>query len=285
MKKLLCLLMALVLVFAFAACGGDKGSTDDGKTNANGATTIKFDAESYNVGVDAYIMISDHVTVEPAGAKVVYSSSDETIAELSSVKGEFYGVKSGEVTVTAKSEDGKVVATCKLVVAGMGNVIGRDDVNNIGGITNKSWGHVERPDDNDAIIIIINTAIASGTDMSNAVAMKYGEPGADGSAAAYYDGYYIAKTGGTGNYKLENIPEGKYVGLIVSSKVYTQKSYDVNEAVSTFKASPMGKCFTDTEINTMVGEFFNREFYVGELEVKANEDTVFGYDFEPDLHQ
>ncbi len=281
MKKLLCLLMAVVLVFAFAACGGDKGDGDGANAGATNATAIVFDAESYSVGVDGYITISDHVTVTPAGAKVVYSSSDETIAELSSVKGEFYGVKGGEVTVTAKSEDGKVVATCKLVVEGKGNVIGRDDETNVGGITNKRYGHVERPDDNDAIIILINTAIANndGADMSNAVALNYGEVAQDGSAAAYYDGYYIAKTGGTGNYKLENIPEGKYDGIIISSQEYSQKLYDVATSVAAFKATAMAKYFTDAEINTMVGAFFNREFYVQEVEVKANENTVFGYDF------
>ncbi len=289
MKKLLCLLMAVALIFAFAACGGSDDKTDASKpagdTAATAVTSIKFDAESYNVGVDDYLMISEHVTVEPTGAKVVYSSSDETIAELSSVKGEFYGVKSGEVTITAKSEDGKVSATCKLIVAGLGTVVARD--NNVGGITNKRWGAVERPDDADAYVIIVPKNLADA-DMSKAVdyVASAGEKGSDGSCAVAVNGYYIAKTGDTGNYKLENVPEGDYVGIIISSMDYTaKKSYDKAEAVKTFKASAMAKYFNDTQIDSFVGNFFNREFYVGEFTVAANTNTVFGYDFEPDLHQ
>jgi predicted small lipoprotein YifL len=289
MKKLLCLLMAVALVFAFAACGGSDDKPDAsqpaGDAAATAATSIKFDAESYNVGVDDYLMISEHVTVEPAGAKVVYSSSDETIAELSSVKGEFYGVKSGEVTVTAKSEDGKVTATCKLVVAGVGTVVARDG--NVGGITNKRWGAVERPDDSEAYVVIIPKNLADA-DMSKAVdyVANAGEKGADGSCAVAVNGYFIAKTGDTGNYTLENVPEGDYVGIVISSMDYTsKKSYDKATAIATFKASAMGKFFNDTQIDSFVGNFFNREFYVGEFTVTANTNTVFGYDFEPDLHQ
>lgn len=288
MKKLLCLLMAMLVVLSFAACGGDdKGDTNSTASNAGpaAATSIKFDAESYEVGVDAYLMISEHVTVEPAGAKVVYESSDEEIAELVSVKGEFYGVKTGEVTVTAKSEDGKVVATAKLVVQGFGTVVARDDETNVGGITNKRWGAVERPDDSEAYIVIIPKGL-SGADMSKAVALDAGEKATDGSCAVAVNGYYIAKTGDTGNYVLENIPEGDYVGIIISSMDYTsRKQYDVNTALATFKSSAIGSYFSEAETNDFVQKFFNREFHVGEFSVSANTKTVFGYDFQPDLDQ
>ena len=289
MKKLLCLLMAVALVFAFAACGGNnEGNTNSTASNAApaGATSIKFDAESYTVGVEEYIEFKNHVTVEPAGAEIKFSCSDETIAEVySATKGEFFGAKSGEVTVTASSADGKVTATAKLVVAGVGTVVARD--NNVGGITNKRWGAVERPDDADAYVIILPKSL-SGADMSKAVeyAANAGEKGSDGSCAVAVNGYYIAKTGDTGNYKLENVPEGEYIGIIISSMDYTsRKQYSEADALATFKASAMGKYFSDAEAGQLVAKFFNREFYVGELTVTANTNTVFGYDFEPDLHQ
>ncbi len=288
MKKLLCLLMAVVLVFAFAACGNsdkDDASKPDGNA-ATVATSIKFDAESYTVGVEDYLMISEHVTVEPAGAKVVYSSSDETIAELSSVKGEFYGVKSGEVTVTAKSEDGKVSATCKLLVVGFGSIVDSDG--NVGGITNKRWGYSEVRGDADAYVIIVPKNLEDGTDMSKAVdyITTTSEKAGDGSCAVAVNGYYVAKTGDTCNYKIENVPEGEYIGLIISSWDYTtKKDYDKATAVSTFKASAMGKYFSDAEINSLVSKFYEREFYVGELSVTTNNNTIFGYNFEPDMNK
>lgn len=288
MKKILCLMLSVLVLFAFAACGNsENGSSDNASTESKSgsvsATSIKFDAESYMVEVDDYIMLSDHITVEPAGATVKYSCSDETVAEIASPsKGEFMGLKTGEVTVTAASEDGTVTATCKLIVAGMGTVVARKD--NEGGITNKRWGAVERPDDANALVLIISKNIADGTDMSKAVALDCGEKGADGSCVASYNGFYVAKTGDTGNYNLEKIPEGEYVGLIVSSMDYTShKTYNVNTAVSALKASALSKYFTDAEINKLADSIYNREFYVGELTVTAKETTVFGYDFQPDV--
>lgn len=289
MKKVLCLMLSVLAVLAFAACGDSADSSskqDTGNSNTGTtakATSIKFSAESYTVEIEDYISFSDLVTVEPAGATVKYSCSDDTVAELTTPsKGEFMGLKTGEVTVTAASEDGSVTATCKLTVAGLGTVVARKD--NEGGITNKRWGAVERPDDADAMILIISKNIADGTDMSKAVAFDYGEKATDGSCAAKYDGFYIAKTGDTGNYELDGIPEGEYVGLIVSSMDYTtHKNYSTDTAVSALKASALAEFFTDAEIKQIANTIYNREFYVGTLTVTAKETTVFGHDFQPDV--
>ncbi len=301
MKKLLCLLMAMFVLFSFAACGESEGSADkdaaskdngsvvsdknDNSTNSDStvATSIKFDAESYTIGIGDDIKLIDHVTVEPAGAAVEFSCSDESIAVMySKSTGDIGGEASGEVTITVTSGD--VSATCKLVVAGFGTIVARDK--NVGGITNKRWGAVERPDDPDAYVIIVPKNL-SGADMSKAVnyVETAGEKLSDGSCAVAVNGYYVAKSGDTGNYTLNDVPEGEYVGIIISSMDYTsKKGYDKAEAIATFKASPMAKYFTDAEINSFVGNFYNREFYVGEFTVTANTNNVFGYDFEPDLH-
>lgn len=290
MKKLLSLVLSVVLLLSFAACGGDSDKETDGsdasKGSAAGVTSIKFDKESYTVEVEGYITLSEFVTVEPAGSALKFSSSDETIAEVSSSKkGEFMGVKTGEVTVTATSEDGSVSATCKLVVAGLGTVVARNGTE--GGITHKRWGAVERPDDANAKIVVIPKDLAEGTDMSKAVSFDYGEPAADNSCAvAYEEGYYVAKTGDTGNYELKGVPEGDYVGLIVCSRDYTaNKKYSKDTALATFKSSAIAKYFTDAEINTIVDSIYQLEFYVGEFTVRANEITVFGHDFAPDLDE
>lgn len=287
MKKLLSLVLSVVLLLSFAACGGDSDNKTDGsdasKGSAAGVTSIKFDKDSYTVEVEGYITLSEFVTVEPAGSALKFSSSDESIAEVtSSKKGEFMGVKTGEVTVTAASEDGSVSATCKLVVAGLGTVVARNGTE--GGITHKRWGAVERPDDANAKIVVVPKELAAGTDMSKAVSFDYGEPAADGSCAVSYEGYYVAKTGDTGNYELKGVPEGDYVGLIVCSRDYTaNKTYSKDTALATFKSSAIAKYFTDAEINTIVSSIYQLEFYVGEFSVKANEITVFGHDFAPDI--
>ncbi len=127
--------MAMFVLFSLAACGGEgesKDKTDAGSKAHAGNDTVKFDAEIYTVGVEEYITLKDHIVVEPADTAVKFSCSDETVVEVfSASKGEFMGVKTGEVTVTA----GEATATCKLVVAGMGTIVHCDG--NYGGITNR----------------------------------------------------------------------------------------------------------------------------------------------------
>ena len=53
-------------------------------------------------------------TVKPASTKVVFSSSDETIATVDATTGEVTGVKAGEVTIIAKA--GKTTKTVKMAV-------------------------------------------------------------------------------------------------------------------------------------------------------------------------
>ena len=286
MKKLLCLLMAMLVLFSFAACGGE-GETKDkdsaGSKAPTGEVTVKFDAESYTVGVEEYITLKDHVTVSPADTTLKFDCTDITVAEIfSASKGEFKGAKTGEVTVTVTA--GNATATCKLIVAGLGTIVHRDG--NEGGITNKRWGAVERPDDDKAYVVVIPKNLAAGTDMSKIVTLAVGDKLADGSSVVAANGYYVAKTGDTGNYTFENVPEGDYVGLIISGMDYTtKKSYDKATAVATFKASTMAKYFTDAEIDNFVELFYNREFYVSELTVTANQKTIFGHCFEPDMEQ
>lgn len=70
MKKILCLAVCAIMLFALAACGdkgSDASSTDTGSTassaSAASASSIKFDAEKYDVRVDGYNQISEHLTV------------------------------------------------------------------------------------------------------------------------------------------------------------------------------------------------------------------------------
>ena len=284
MKKFLCLVLTLAMIFCFAACGGN--------TDGDGASAdvkIEFKAEKYTVEVGDYIIFSELLTVTPAGTKLTYTSSDSSIASLfTPSKGEFEGLKAGEVTITAATKDGKASDTCTLTVVGMGTVVGRsvDEATGatIGGIANKYFTQIETPDDYDARIIIISKNIAEGTDMTDAVNLNYGEPGEDGSAAAAYanSSYFVARTGTNANYTLEKVPAGEYVGLIISSFDYKyHKDYDQDSSVAKFKNTAIAKYFTDEEIETLVSKFYDREFFVDELTVTAMEETVFGHIFKP----
>ena len=287
MKRLLCFIICIMIVFAFAACGSDNsGNSSTGGESLTSDTAVptllKFDAESYTVSVDGYNMISDHLTVEPAGAKVVYSVSDEETATITK-KGEVYGVKGGETTVTAASEDGTVKAECKVVVIGYGSIVARDDKTGEGGITNKRIGAPETPDDSNAIVLIISKNLPAGTDMTNAVALNYGERTADGYYGVAYDGYYVAKTNDKCNFLLTDVPEGDYVGLIISGKDYTSiVNYAQRDSVALLKESALGSYFTDAELAELSKALEEREFYVGDLTVKANETTIFCHGFAAD---
>lgn len=283
MKKLLCLVLTLAMIFCFAACGGN--TDGDG---ASAEVKIEFKAEKYTVEVGGYITFSELLTVTPADTQLTYTASDTTIASLfTPSKGEFEGLKAGEVTITAATKDGKVSDTCTLTVVGIGKVVGRgvDEAGlTVGGIANKYFSAVETPDDYDARIILISKNIAEGTDMTDAVNLNYGEAGEDGSAAAAYANstYFVARTGTNANYEFDKVPEGKYVGLIISSFDYTTfKSYDQASSVAKFKATEIAKYFTDAEIETLVSKFYDREFFVEEVTVKATETTIFGHVFKP----
>lgn len=279
MKKLLCLALTLVMLFSFVACGG-KSDTDGDKGSA-GNVKIEFKAEKYTVEVGGYITFSEMLTVTPADTKLTYTSSDSSIASLfTPSKGEFEGLKAGEVTITAATKDGKASDTCTLTVIGMGTVIGD--------IANKYFSAIETPVDGDARIIIISKNIAEGTDMTNAVNLNYGELGENGWASAAYanSSYFVARTaeGGdnSGKYKLEKVPAGDYVGIIISSFDYNRdKDYDQASSVEKFKNTAIAKYFTDGEIETLVSKFYDREFFVDELTVTAMEETVFTHIFKP----
>lgn len=283
MKKLLCLVLTLVMIFCFAACGGN--TDGDG---ASAEVKVEFKAEKYTVEVGGYITFSELLTVTPADTQLTYTASDTTIASLfTPSKGEFEGLKAGEVTITAATKDGKASDTCTLTVIGMGKVVGRgvDEAGlTIGGIANKYFAAVETPDDYDARIILISKNIAEGTDMTEAVNLNYGEAGEDGSGSASYANstYFVARTGTNANYEFDKVPEGEYVGLIISSFDYTTfKTYDQESSVAKFKNTAIAKYFTDEEIGTLVSKFYNREFFVDEVTVKATETTVFGHIFKP----
>ncbi len=286
MKKLLCLALTLVMLFSFAACGG-KSDADDDK-GAAGEVKIEFKEDKYTVEVGGYITFSQLLTVTPADTQLTYTCSDTSVASLfTPSKGEFEGLKAGEVTITAATKDGKVSDTCTLSVVGMGTVVARsvdESGATIGGIANKYWSAVETPDDYDARIIVISKNIAEGTDMTDAVNLNYGEASEDGSAAVAYanSSYFVARTGTNANYVLQKVPAGEYVGIIISSFDYTKyKDYDQDSSVATFKNTAIAKYFTDSEIETLVAQFYNREFFVDEFTVNAVETTVFGHVFKP----
>ena len=112
MKRIIAISMLVLLVIGiFAGCGSS--------SEAPMATAISFSKDSYSIDVSEAENIASFVTVEPAGAKVVYAVSDTSVATVSE-NGELSGIKAGSVELTASSVDGKVVATCKIIVTDNG---------------------------------------------------------------------------------------------------------------------------------------------------------------------
>lgn len=106
MKRIIAISMLVLLVIGiFVGCGSS--------SEAPMATAISFSKQSYFIDVSEAESITSFVTVEPAGAKVVYTISDESVATISE-NGEIRGIKAGSVDLTASSVDGKVTATCKI---------------------------------------------------------------------------------------------------------------------------------------------------------------------------
>ena len=127
MKKLLCLMMSVLLLFSFAACGGDsEGTGSNSSTDTASVTVLKFDAESYTIGIAESIELSKYVIVEPAGTKLNFTSDNAEVANIyNATTGDYEGAKTGETTVTVTA--GSLTATCKLIVAGKGTVVARND--------------------------------------------------------------------------------------------------------------------------------------------------------------
>ena len=295
MKKILALILCLALLFSFAACGGsdsdDSNSTDNGTVNAGdnnsvaaSVTSIKFAAETFEVKVGGYKMVSEGIVIEPAGSKVLYESSDSDIASVSK-KGEVSGLKEGTVTITAKSEDGSVTATCTVVVKGYGSIVARDEETKVGGITQKRYKAPEAPDDTNAIIVIISKNVDKSADKTIVTTLDYGTRNEDGYYFKSGEGFYVSRNNDKGNYLLEDVPAGDYVGLIICSKDYTNfKTYDNSTIVTTLKGSKLAEVLSDAEIEALAAcaPIQSREFVVKELTVKPEETTVFGHDFRID---
>jgi hypothetical protein len=229
-------------------------------------------------------MVSEGIVVEPAGAKVLYEISDTDIATISK-KGEVNGLKVGTVTVTAKSEDGKVTATCTVVVKGFGSVVARDTETGEGGITMKRYLLPEAPDDTNAIIVVVSKNIDKSVDKTAIKTLDFGARNEDGYYVTAGEGFYVARNNDKGNYLLENVPAGDYVGLIICSKDYTDnKTYDNSTIASTLAQSKLGEVLSAEEIEAIAAcaPIQSREFVVKEFTVNPQETTVFGHAFNVD---
>ncbi len=288
MKKLLCLMVSVIMLLSFTACG----SQGDGKGDSVDVT-ISFGAQSYTVGIDKYNMVSDDITVAPAETKLVYKIADESIASISK-KGEVYGVKSGTTTLTASTEDGKASATCNINVIGIGSIVSKEENSASGGIINKYYMATERPADDAATIVIVPANLSKDADLIGIETLDYGELKEDESAVKVYDdGYIIAKTNTSGHFEIEDVPAGDYVVLIFSSyQYYYDKSYTKEGSVASIKNSKMGQFLSEDiiskildKIDTKGVELYRREHVVLDLKVEANKAAVLTHCFRIDDYQ
>ncbi len=278
MKKILALILAIAMLGCFAACGGsgDDSTASDGEAQA---TSIKFSADTYEVKVDGYTKVSEGITIEPAGAKVTYEVSDENIATIDK-KGEVNGIAEGTVTVTAKSLDGKVSATCTVVVKGYGKVSSHNEDRTEGGITNKRAGAPEEPDDTGAIIVIVSKKIDKSVDKTAITTLNFGTRNEDGYYITAGEGFYVTRNNDKGHYLIEDVPAGDYIGLIISSKDYTNfshiKTYDNTTIYPTLQAK-FADYLTDDEIKALAAHtaLQSREYHIAEFTVTANAITPF----------
>ena len=97
--------------------GSGNGSGNDSETGGTekiAVTGVSISGET-TVAVDGTITLSANITPDTATNKnVSWSSSDSNVASVSD--GVVTGLKEGEVTITVKTEDGELTATCKVNV-------------------------------------------------------------------------------------------------------------------------------------------------------------------------
>ncbi len=282
MKKLLCLAMCFLMLFSFVACGG--GSDKDTEVGAgNGgstgvaATSIKFAKTAYSVGIGKEIDLSSEITVEPKGADVVFSVSNDDCAVVSG-KGVVSGEGIGKVTLTAASNDGKVKATCEVDVHGFGSISCKNTTND-NKIVCKRPGTPEFTLDGGALIILISKKATPETDYSNLINLKSGQ------FSENYDGYHIAQTAeGNSEYTLENIPTGDYYGIIVSYYDYgllmknaaaRVEYYNNRNIPEQLKAKGLANVLSEEAINKIATIAAKREYCVKEITIEHEKDKTF----------
>lgn len=307
MKKILCLLLCFVMVFALVACGsGDNGDASTNGEDVVTATSLKFKSNNYTIAVDELKDLSKELVVEPSDAKVTFATSDVKIAAVNKVKGDVCGNTKGEVTLTATS--GSLKAECKIKVTVYGTVMANPDK----GVYFKPIGTTGDNPDGDALVVIIPKDLPEGTDMSKAVIEQYYEKSSDGKYHTYptkgfkkdsknryqtisYNGYFVARVNSAdrnagekvANYKIENVPSGEYYGLIVCGYPYDmkfpgKKNYDARDVLAEFSATEFAKFFSEVEINEIVKALKYKEYYVGELTVEEGKTTLFDAAFRID---
>ncbi|GAA0077629.1 hypothetical protein UT300005_20070 [Clostridium sp. CTA-5] len=112
--------------------------------------SISLDKSSMNIRKDQAKQLI--ATTTPAGAKVVWSSSNENIAKVDE-NGNVTGVKEGQVTITAQIKGSETKAICAVTVS---NTIDPND------------GNTNPTDNNDGTSNIVNIAHAKGENTNNA---------------------------------------------------------------------------------------------------------------------
>lgn len=94
-------------------CGEDNTSTDDGKV---AVTAVTLNKSAVKLAPEATVQLTATVAPENATNKAVaWTSSKETVATVSEA-GLVTAVAEGEATITATTEDGAKMATCKVTV-------------------------------------------------------------------------------------------------------------------------------------------------------------------------
>lgn len=281
MKKLLCLAMCFLMLFSFVACGGSDKDTDTGANNGGStgiaATSIKFAKDMYALGVGQEIDLSSEITVEPKGADVVFSVSNDDYAVVSK-DGVVSGEGIGKVTLTAASNDGKVKATCEVDIHGFGS-ISCNNTTNDNKIVCKRPVTPEFTHDGGALIILVSKNATPETDYSNLINLKSGQ------FSENYDGYHIAQTAeGNSEYTLENIPTGDYYGIIVSYYDYgllinkaaaRLEYYNRRNIPEQLKAKGLGNVLSEEAINKIATIAAKREFCVKEITIENDKDKTF----------
>ena len=115
MKKFLSVitvLLAALVLFSFAACGGEQNPDNPGGTVNPGATvTLNKTELTLNEGAEERLT----ATTDPAGESISFASSDESVITVS-VTGLVTAQAAGTATVTVTVESSGNTATCAVTV-------------------------------------------------------------------------------------------------------------------------------------------------------------------------
>jgi hypothetical protein len=92
-------------------------------------------------------------------------------------------------------------------------------------------------------------------------------------------GIYSTKVDGLGEYNIDDVPVGKYMIVVISSKTTSGERFDNEDEWNTSIDNMFGDFLTKKEMESIKLHIGYNSYFMDTIKIKKNKDTKFSHDF------